>query len=387
MLICLSGLQKPASQEQIKKNVDPRPMQGYLVPTPLVVASSSLGSVAGTKPVTPVGNTANAMPQFVSKNSKSAHKHNEKPTAPPVPSEANVMPASTKTKDYSVRPAEGPLPRGPLSYEALVHLRRNASTKKTPLCPTVDHTIDLSKCHPAAVEPLNLQRSDKFHSEVFRSKMDPPVVAPKPKLFPANIPLKTQNKEPAASHFSKTVKHANDPKMVRLEALQKLGLLKDQEPEDGAVAPLPPPKPLSSFDPTPKRFTSSPFNCNPSRSPSFCSSQMPTEPKTKVLQSSASFSNHSRHDQQPVSASHHPAQHNGLRRTGLERSTSLDNYTNSGSCSERQHNLLAKPVKIMTTDESVPDKPPNSVGYTVMLVPGMGADRKEALRKLGLLKN
>ncbi|KAM6928023.1 specifically androgen-regulated gene protein [Xenentodon cancila] len=377
--------QKPASKDQIKKNVDTSLMQSYMVPTPLVVASGSLGSVTSTKPVPPTGNS---MSQSMPKNDKFAHKRNVKPTAPPISSELNVVvPASTKPNNHPFRTAEGPLPRGPLSYDALFHLRRNASTKKTPLCPTVDHTIDFDKCHPATVKDPNFgnfQRSDKFRSEVSKSKTEPPAVTPKPNKIPTNIPEKTQIKGQGVSHNSNGIKHATDPQVVRLEALQKLGLLKDQEPEDGAVGPPPPAKCHSSLDPTPKNLFRDPFYCNPSRSPSFYSSQMP---KNKILQTSASFHHHSRHDRQPTSESHHPSQSSGLKRAGLERSTSLDNHANSGNGPEPQGSLLAKPVKTTTTDKPASEKPSNPVGYTVMVVPGMGADRKEALRKLGLLKN
>lgn len=46
-------------------------------------------------------------------------------------------------------------------------------------------------------------------------------------------------------------------------------------------------------------------------------------------------------------------------------------------------------TKLKTVLEDEPDAPKasNSVAYTVMMVPGMGADRKEALRKLGLLRD
>eukprot|EP00064_Thunnus_orientalis_P019036 superscaffoldBa00004596_g19146 len=363
----LNSSQTHASEEPIKEKVDTKHMQSYLVPTPLVVANSS--SAFSAKPgVSPDKNIC-SKPQLTPSSNKSGHQYNQKP--PQVPLEVNVViPPPIKPRDYSTRTAEGPLPRGPLSYEALVHLRRSASTKKTPLCPTVDHTIDLS-------------RSDRSHSEASKAKMGPPVVAPKPKMIPANISVMTQNEASITSDSSYSSKHATDPKVVRLEALQKLGLLKDQQPENEAVAH---PKSQSSLDPTPNRFVRGPANINPSRSPSFCYSQMPTEPKNKPLQSSASFHHYSRRDQQSESVSY-PSQPNGSKAAGLERCTTLDNHRNGGYCPEPQHITAAEPVKTTTAAQPVPHKPSNSVGYTVMMVPGMGADRKEALRKLGLLKD
>lgn len=365
-------------------------MQSYLVPTPLVVANSTPCSVRRTKQGSPPDKNLCSKPQFTSSSNKPCHKHNHIPVAPSVPLEGHVgIPPPTKPRDYSLRTPEGPLPRGPLSYEALVHLRRSASTKKTPLCPTVDHTIDLDKHLPATMEgPYlgNLPRSDRSHSESSKSKISPPVVAPKPKKIPVNISVKTQNETLITSDFSCSVKHAIDPQVVRLEALQKLGLLKNEQLKDETVAPLSPPKFHSTLDPTFNRFTEGPSNGNPSRSPSFCYSQVPTEPKNRPLQSSASFHHYSRCDQQSASVSH-PSQSNGLKAAGLECSATLSSHRNGGNCPEPGRITAAEPVKTTTAAQPVPHKPSNTVGYTVMVVPGMGADRKEALRKLGLLKD
>nr|XP_046238710.1 specifically androgen-regulated gene protein isoform X2 [Scatophagus argus] len=344
----LSSSQKNASKEAMKENVDTKPTQTYLVPTPLVVASSSLCSVSSARPGVPPDKNLCSQSHFTPSSKGPGRKHNQNPVATQEPLEVNVVILPpTKTRDYSVRTAEGPLPRGPLSYDALVHLRRSASTKKTPLCPTIDHTIDSDKHLPVRMDGLK-PRSDKSHSDVSTSKTSPPVVPPKPKKIPVNISVKTQNEASTTSDSSNRITHATDPKVVRLEALQKLGLLKDQESENETLAPLPPPKSNSSLNTTPNKFTRGPSNANPSRSPSFCYSQVPSEPKNRPLQSSASFHHVSRNAQPPVSVTH--PQSNGLKASG-------------------------------------PHNNPNSVKYTAMVVPGMGTDRKEALRKLGLLKD
>ncbi|CAK6960966.1 specifically androgen-regulated gene protein [Scomber scombrus] len=379
----LNGSPTQFSEKPIKEKADTKPMQSYLVPTPFVMANSNtaFNAKSGVSP----DNNFCSKPQIPPSTNKSGHQYNQKP--PRVPLEVKVViPPPTKPRDYSVRTPEGPLPRGPLSYEALVHLRRNASTKKTPLCPTVDHTIDLDKHPRVIVEGPNLRdlsRSDKSHSEASKSKTGPPVLAPKPKRIPANISVMTQNEVPINSESPHDVKHPTDPKLVRLEALQKLGLLKDEQPENEAVVH---PKPGPSSDPTPNRFVKGPANINTSRSPSFCYSQMATEPKNKPLQSSASFHYHSRHDQQSESVSY-PTQPNESEAPRRERSTTLDNHRNGEYCPEPQRTTAAEPVKTTTAAKPVPQKPSNPVGYTVMMVPGMGADRKEALRKLGLLKD
>ncbi|KAM7422074.1 hypothetical protein PAMA_010248 [Pampus argenteus] len=348
-------------------------MQSYLVPTPFVVARSSVFSA---KPGVLLDKNLCSKSQLTPSSNKSGHQHIQKP--PQVPLEVNVkIPPPTKPRDYSVRTVEAPLPRGPLSYEALVHLRRSASTKKTPLCPSVDHTIDSNKGSPVVVEYPNLgdlSRSDRSHSEASKSKMCPPVVAPKPKMIPANISVMTQNMSSINSDSSDSVKHATDPKVVRQEALQKLGLLKDQQPKHEAM------------DQTPNSFVQGPAKINASRSPSFCYSQMSTEPKNKPVQSSASFHHYSRNGQQSASASY-PVQPNGSKAAGVERSSTLDNTRKGGYCAEPRHTTAPEPVKSTTEPQTVPQKPSNSVGHTVMVVPGMGAARKEALRKLGLLKD
>ncbi|XP_027858518.1 specifically androgen-regulated gene protein [Xiphophorus couchianus] len=362
---------KPSNQP-IKKNVDTKHMQSYLVPTPLVVASGSQCSVPSTKSLTPVDKSASPKSQFRSKHNKPAPSHNEKRTAPPVPSEVNVIPSSTKPRENSAKPTEGPLTRGPLSYDALVHLRRNASQRKTPLCPTVDHTIDLDRQCPTPLEGSklgNVTKPDKSLSDMNKPKALPPVVPPKPKKIPANIYPKIQN-ESMTAELSESVKQATNPEVVRLEALQKLGLLKGHKHEDGA-------KPLSK---KPARDPS-----DPTRNPSFCSSQEKTEPKNRPLKNSASVHQPSKEEQQPVLLLHVQSQSSGLKTEGLEHSAKQDNYKNKGKYP--QHKLYGKSMKTTTTSQSSSDTPVDSVGYTAMMVPGVGSDRKEALRKLGLLKS
>ncbi|XP_007547047.1 specifically androgen-regulated gene protein-like [Poecilia formosa] len=367
----INSSQKPSNQP-IKKNVDTKHMQSYLIPTPLVVASGSQCSVPSTKSLTPVDKTASPKSQFRFKHNKPAPSHNEKRTAPPVPSGVNVIPPSTKPRENSAKPAEGPLTRGPLSYDALVHLRRNASQKKTPLCPTVDHTIDLDRQCPPPLEVSklgNVTKPDKSLSDMNKPKVVPPVVPPKPKKMSANIYPKIQN-ESLTADLSESVKQATNPEVVRLEALQKLGLLKGHEHKDGA-------KPLSK---KPARDPS-----DPTRNALFCSSQETTEPKNRPLKNSASVHQPSKEEQQPVLLLHVQSQSSGLKTEGLEHSAKQDDYKNKGK--HPQHKFYGKPTKTATTSQSTSDTPVDSVGYTAMMVPGVGSDRKEALRKLGLLKS
>ncbi|KAM4581823.1 specifically androgen-regulated gene protein isoform 1-T2 [Fundulus diaphanus] len=376
----INSSQKPAKQP-VQKNVDTKHMKRYLVPTPLIVASSSQCSAPSTKSLAPVDKTAFSKSQFTSTNNKPAPGQSQKRAAPAAPSEINVVvPPSAKPRENSAKQAEGLLPRGPLSYEALAHLRKNASQKKTPLCPTIDHTIDLEReCPPPVKGPKfgNVPKSDKSLPEVHRSRTVPPAVPPKPKKIPANIYAKVQNEEPITPDLSESVKHATNPEVVRVEALQRLGLLKHTQ-EDGAGAPPPLPKPH------PRKPARGPSD--PTRQPASGSPQEQTEPRNRPPKHSPAVHPQSKEEQQPVLLLHVQSQSGGLKTEGLERSVDQDRFTNHPE-QHPQHTACAKPVNNQTTAQPSADPPLGSVGYTAMVVPGMGSDRKEALRKLGLLKS
>ncbi|XP_068172475.1 specifically androgen-regulated gene protein [Antennarius striatus] len=370
----LNNTQKHASKELRQEKMEPNPSQRYLIPTPLIVASSSSYSVPSVKlGALPYKNTLK--PDFIPINEEPGRKHNLKPTVSSklpskIPLEGNVViPSPVKTP-------EGPLPRGPLSYDALVHLRSSASTKKTPLCPTIDHTIDLDKNLLVTIGALN---TSSYSSKSEACQRSHPVVAPKPKKIPANMPSLAKN-------TSYTIKNAADPQVIRMDALQKLGLLKDSQPENENVTPLPPPEFCPSVDTITKRTTGGHSNVNPLRIPSFSYTQVPIEPKKKPLHSSASLHHYAKHNHHSNSTSY-PSQFNRLKAARLECAATPDSHKNGGNCPEPQRIIAAKPERTTTAAQAVPHNPSNSVGYTVMVVPGMGADRKEALRKLGLLKN
>ncbi|XP_038147134.1 specifically androgen-regulated gene protein [Cyprinodon tularosa] len=351
------GSEKPDKQP-IKKNIDTKHKHSYLVPTPFVVASGSQSSLPGTKAL-----TASSQSQLKSKSKKLSPGHNQKRSTSPVP----VVQPSAQRKENSAKPAEGPLPRGPLSYDALVHLRRNASQKKTPLCPSVDHTIDLNRQCPLPVEGQKFGNATKSGSEVYRSKTDPPAVPPKPPKKPANI---VQNEEPITADMSERVKHATNPDVVRQEALQRLGLLKDHKHKDGAPPHAKPHSKKTAKDPS---------------DPKSSSSQKQPDPKSRPLRKSTGVYWQSKEEQQPVLLLHVKSQPSGSKTEGLERSVNQNPDSNSRKHPEAQHIPCAKPMK--TTSQPSSGTPGDSVAYTTMVVPGMGSDREEALRKLGLLKS
>ncbi|XP_075881119.1 specifically androgen-regulated gene protein [Nelusetta ayraudi] len=304
---------------------------------------------------------------------------------------ANVIkppPPLIKPKEFSVKTGETPLPRGPLSYDALVHLRKSASEKMTPLCPRIDHTIDLEKHLPAPVKGPK-QESDRSDSQPSLTSMAaPPAVTPRSRKIPAVVPVKTPDQAPVSSDPSHKLKHCSDAKVVRLEALHKLGLLQEQEPQNETVAPLPPlppPKPKKFLKPTSDKLARGPFNGHPPRSQLFDDSQVATEPKTKLLQSSTSFQHSSRDEQQTVAASHQ-AEPSKVKPAGPEPSATLDNNAGPAPIPKPRHIPCPHAIQTRSAGQASPNAASNAVGYTVMVVPGMGTDRKEALRKLGLLK-
>ncbi|XP_019712127.1 specifically androgen-regulated gene protein isoform X1 [Hippocampus comes] len=357
----LNGLQKHSSMETIREKVENKPIQNYLVPTPYVLASSSNCS----EPKVKAGLRLNQKKSFSFGNSSS-----QKPAGVHVPSDVNVKtPPVIKSKDNLVKTGE----RGPLSYDALVYLRRSASTKKTPLCPTVDHTIDLVRRPPVIIESsntANVGRSDKAIFEAGGFTTGPLPVAPKPKRIPSNISVKTEKEAAPASNSSHGLKNATDPEVVRQEALLKLGLLKDPQSETARLARPQLPKSYLSAD---DRFSKTPSIVGPLRSPSFCHAPGAPAPRSKELQSSASFHHSSRRSDGSATSLPHPAKPNRL-------TTTLLNH-------KHEMNHPEPKLKTVLEDEPAAPKASNSVPYTVMMVPGMGADRKEALRKLGLLRD
>uniref|UniRef100_A0A3B4AH88 Uncharacterized protein n=1 Tax=Periophthalmus magnuspinnatus TaxID=409849 RepID=A0A3B4AH88_9GOBI len=291
------------SMHAVKINVD-KNLPSYLVPTPFVIANSTQPSTA--KPsVAPKKNKVSKPTRNIS-DKEINPKIPQSAEPPPVPLEVNVI-IPPKMQQHSGKAVDSSLQRGPLSYDALVYLRKNDTTKT---------------------------QSDLVSSHSFSIKRTP------------------------------------NPETVRQEALQKLGLIKES---NEATLPTSGPKVQNSLDSATSKFVKSPTNNNPMRSPSFCVTRLPPEPKSRGLQSSASFHHSTRPNQSSVSPNN---------QTSRLRNGPQNNYR-----SEPHHLDQSEPVKGVNTAQSATPKATSAVGYTVMVVPGMGADRREALRKLGLLKD
>ncbi|XP_016380462.1 specifically androgen-regulated gene protein-like [Sinocyclocheilus rhinocerous] len=144
---------------------------------------------------------------------------------------------------------------GPLSHSVIENLHKNASLKKAP------HLTPLMVAQQSAADKPMTPSPSSEHSPAapkeYGDPKSPPAVAPKPKKLPSNIILKT-HKDPGTTHslLPQTERAQMDPQKIRMEALKKLGLLKNEEIETGhGVSP--------SHSPTFKAKTRPQSFCNP----------------------------------------------------------------------------------------------------------------------------
>ncbi|KAM4736726.1 specifically androgen-regulated gene protein [Anableps anableps] len=126
----------------------------------------------------------------------------------------------------------------------LEQMRLRASVKKS----FVSSSAEDSPSKPSEVASLVPQMSPPSE---FSEPRSPPAVAPKPKKLPVNIILKSQKTPTSVSHGNPghlVPTHSDrmllDPQKVRIEALKKLGLLKDNKEESSP--PVSPKLPLKS---------------------------------------------------------------------------------------------------------------------------------------------
>ncbi|XP_016107104.1 specifically androgen-regulated gene protein-like [Sinocyclocheilus grahami] len=143
----------------------------------------------------------------------------------------------------------------PLSHNVIENLHKNASLKKAP------HLTPLMVVQQSAADKPITPSPSSEHSPAapkeYSDPKSPPAVAPKPKKLPSNIILKT-HKDQGTTHslLPQTERAQMDPQKIRMEALKKLGLLKNEEIETGhGVSP--------SHSPTFKARTRPQSFCNP----------------------------------------------------------------------------------------------------------------------------
>lgn len=130
--------------------------------------------------------------------------------------------------------------RRPMSQADIMQLLKRTVSKEEAESPTVtDFDQSLNNNNNPPSPPAALPPSPHEFDE---TKLFPPVVAPRPKCLPSNIILKTHKSsisspvtspDPSTSSSCTSPNDRNlmDPQKVRMEALRKLGLLKDDEAE------------------------------------------------------------------------------------------------------------------------------------------------------------
>ncbi|XP_064823305.1 specifically androgen-regulated gene protein-like [Oncorhynchus masou masou] len=386
---------------------------GYMVPTPFILANSTSCILSKPRPGIPPNNeNSHPKPQVIALDNMTSQSHH-----PCVPPEVNVVviPPPSKPKDYPCqRPP--PSPRGPLSYEALVQLRKSASMKRTLQSATAE-TRDWNRQPSSSAVPIDLHHGSTprdpsvtpaqvtLPQEPSKQNDSPPLVFPKPPKIPSHIALNTRkvtanpttdSSAPSLSS-SPTDMHLSDSQKVRNEALQKLGLLRDNnESQPKSVTPLCSSKFHSTCDPTSASVgVKAQPHGNSTRSQPSSTSQGPREPSSRSVQSS-SFLHRSRSEKQPPIPPSHLTKPSGVKAVTLERSgVGLGTYVadhrkppQGGRCTPPAPNKAPEQEKTTLAAQPVSThKTPHCPGFSVVMVPSMGEDRREALRKLGLLKD
>uniref|UniRef100_A0A673FI25 Specifically androgen-regulated gene protein-like n=1 Tax=Sinocyclocheilus rhinocerous TaxID=307959 RepID=A0A673FI25_9TELE len=340
----------------------------YMVPTPFVLANHN--SRIQTKP-----ELAASQKKTAPKVACESNQLQEEVLR--VPSEASVVvippPYKIKgSKDTAEEQQNNHQPenvarRGPLSYEALVHLRKSAS----------------------------MRRTNATEAKTEEQQPTPPPVAPKPKMkTPHKVPMNQEGD--SNSKINSTIPYPGvlsvdklmNPEKVRVEALCKLGLLKDAK------------NPICQQ----LKHSQSPANKEQNQTISErLAPRVPARPGEQINQPVQSCS--TLHQRCDLSTASSPPQNADMTSTGtsatLEHTgivlsgsnitvlNAISQNHQSGSSTVGPKNHFADTQ--MDSNESVSTKTElhassRSKGVNVP-VPSIGRDRREALRKLGLLKN
>ncbi|TRZ01152.1 hypothetical protein DNTS_017555 [Danionella cerebrum] len=312
----------------------------------------------------------------------------------------------------SVKPVEVPKSPGPLSHNEINGLRMKASMKKeTHLNPIIDvqhsSTEKQSTPLPELVPAVPKEYSDP---------KSPPAVAPKPKKLPSNIILKS-HKDTGTTHslLPQSERGQMDPHKIRIEALKKLGLLKNEEVETAPrVSPHSPtfkvksgPRTLGRVTPPVEvvqeepRLSESPVPVDVLREVLKQSDARTKEGPVKI-QSSKSFQIKSATLERTgaVSLSDLGPQMNKQSKTNVELSPgqlrkSRARPTSVGSAKDlgigQQADEPTKPHNAAPTQAGHDEQKivPRHNGISVMISPhGQNSEsRREALKKLGLLRD
>ncbi|KAJ8257421.1 hypothetical protein GJAV_G00185430 [Gymnothorax javanicus] len=164
-------------------------------------------------------------------------------------------------KSVVLRGGGTPKPKRPLSEADIMKILKR-SVSKEEAKPSIETADDQSLDSSDSPPPFEPQLPAPL--EVDELKSPPPAVAPKPKQLPPNIILKSHKgiipspvSSPDQSIGSSCTSPSDmvlmDPQKVRMEALRKLGLLKDDETDSGpTLSPrIESPKLRRSLEPSP----------------------------------------------------------------------------------------------------------------------------------------
>ncbi|KAM9429754.1 specifically androgen-regulated gene protein-like isoform 1-T2 [Salvelinus alpinus] len=413
------------------------------------LAADPKASASDTTPSSATSdNSVDNMPKGVSVDSKSAKRQSKVHSELDL---KLIPPPSDFRDDEPEEESEPPVPaelRVPLTYSELEQPRRRAppaspGAQQVPPSKPVDLPVPVStNSPPSHSEALTIPTPEALETK------NPPAVAPKPKRLPSNIIQKSQKSDshpgsPLPLPFDRLI---IDPQKVRLEALRKLGLLKG---EDGDSGPVVSPKSRKSWAPTPSprspaaTQTQAPAQI-PTTSPATTPGPVPATihtpipvpaavavPATTVqarattlapLPAPIQFSDNAKALLSPLATPPSPPKHIPppirVKSATLERSSMGQRSYMASNASLRanqapsvplsprdQRNSRPRPASLGTGKDFMnvqgevchpqpghgesQNKLPRSHGISVLICPNSksGEDRREALKKLGLLSD
>ncbi|XP_055787649.1 specifically androgen-regulated gene protein-like isoform X1 [Salvelinus fontinalis] len=392
----------------------------------------------------PTDDSVDNMPKGVSVDSKPAKCNTKVPSELDL---KLIPPPSDFRDDELEEESDPPVPaelRGPLTYSELEQLRRQVSMKRAaPASPGAQDAPPSKPCVDLPVSTQALPSPSDVLPTPIPDALEPksrPAVAPKPKRLPSNIILKSHklDSHPGPSPIGRSM---IDPQKVRREALRKLGLLKTEDGDSGPVVssksrkswapppshslvttqtkapaqiPTPAPVPAITLTPVPA----------PALVPAPVSATTPAPPTTSApvpipAPVPAQFSDNAKALPSPAtlpSPPKHIPPHIGVKSATLERSgKGLSSYMASNASLRANQgpkvalspgnlrNSRPRPASLGTGKDFVnvqgeashpqpghgesQNKLPRSHGISVLICPNSksGEDRREALKKLGLM--
>ncbi|KAL4623793.1 specifically androgen-regulated gene protein-like [Arapaima gigas] len=415
-------LKLPLNIREMEDDKDPGSLFSDIVPPPLVLADVHKLDVISAPPA--FAAKADLPQDEVDTSSmhetSSGSQANYAPKSIPLEISLVFVPPPSDFQDEPAEQTAHQVTRQPLANSLLEKLHQRASLKKPTLAkpPSTDPTQQGSAL---------LESHTTHHYDPGEPKTSPPAVAPKPKKLPPNIVMKTHRTSESSGSSPLTSpgeRAAMDSQKVRLEALRKLGLLKDVEVDSVPTSSLlhspkalwcqeahtPPASPsITRLSPlpstTPREISEFLSNTSPPSRHSNGTAQPSTKPLVKsasLEQSAVGLSSHmtkqvssntfyggftaaashssSESRPRPVSSGN---RHDFISIQGVAHQA--DTVTNAPDLGEVGKSMFPSAPQ----QNSGSQKLPRPQGISVLIRPrgDTVSDRQEALRKLGLLKD